>query len=379
LGRSEGEILKLLRGEGNLSRAELARRCKLTPPALTRIVGGLIQSGLLREGAQVKSSLGRPSTGLLLVPDAAYVAGVHLSSDRVEFVVCDLSGHVLSYKEVQASSGHEPVETSVRAAAEIVRLMLAELGLGEADLLGLGVSVPGWIDRDKRSGVVWRQNGWREAAFADLFEQELNCPVVLNHNVAAMALAENLYGSGGGATERESSFLFLYMRAGLGAGVIVDGRPLHNQGGAVEIGHIPVETGGRKCECGAFGCLEAYCSESAVISDLGLSDMPEDNLILALSRDEEAFDRFIERLSIGVATAVHLFNPEMICFGGHFHNAPDQFLDRMQAALDSRILPPLRSKISLRRSELGQVIGGLGAAASALEELFYSGKLVART
>ncbi len=127
-------------------------------------------------------------------------------------------------------------------------------------LLGIGVAAPGAVDAE-HGNLLAINLGWRDVDFATPLEAALGVPVTVEHNVRAMALAEVRYGAARG----EDSVFYVYVRAGVGAGMIVGGEPFRSGAhGACELGHLRVVNNGPRCTCGATGCLETLIAGPAL-------------------------------------------------------------------------------------------------------------------
>lgn len=324
----------------------------------------------LRDAGPVNTGLGRPAVSLKLVERSSYVLGAHIGAGMVGVSLADLNAAVLTMSSEPVSpgaNGAADVTAMVAAAAE---RLLAETGIDRRRVLGLGLGVPGPVDLQRRRNLLSINYGWTDVPFADALEARLGIPVVVEHNVSAMALAEAFYGIGRDA----EALLYVYLRTGLGAGLIVEGRPFRPGGhGALELGHIQVVEEGAVCACGSTGCLETFVSEAALARAAGLAERHPRNLLAAVEAHRKVWDGALGHLTTGIAIAVNLLNPDLIVFGGHLAEAPESFLDHLRASVPPRVFPPLRNRLRIERSSLGSGGGVIGAAAVALDHFFYSG------
>lgn len=210
---------------------------------------------------------------------------------------------------------------------------------------GVGLSVPGPLDL-AAGRVIEAPNlpGWVDVPLAESMSEALGAPVVLENDANAAALAEWRFGAGQGAR----SLLYLTMSTGIGGGLILDGRLYRGatwQAG--EVGHMPIVVGGRRCNCGLRGCLEAYASGAGIASiirdDLGRG---EDTALREMTRGRPASARlwaeavragdayalrlreqFLDRLAHGLAILIPTFDPERIILGTIIARNADLFLD----------------------------------------------------
>ncbi|MEU4514625.1 ROK family transcriptional regulator [Nonomuraea wenchangensis] len=355
-------VLRSLRDDGAQPRADLARRLGLSATTMTKVVGQLLDEGLVAEGAVEGAGqrVGRPSTGIAIRADARNVIGVRVGAGAVELGLCDLRAQVTR----SASFAFDPAERPERVVARIAEeASLLAKGLPDGRLLGVGVAAPGPVDAEHRRNVLSVNLGWRDVPFADLLEPALGVPAVVDHNVRAMALAESRYGATGGA----DPLLYVHVRTGVGAGLVIGGQPFRPGAyGVTELGHLRVREKGRTCACGATGCLETVVSEAYLAERLGRRS-PDPLAEL----DDALLGEVADHLTTGLASVVNLLNPELILLGGLFRTAPEPVFDRVRAALRAKVFPVLRDMVRVERPTLGGDAGVVGGAAVALDSFLY--------
>ncbi|GGA62145.1 ROK family transcriptional regulator [Pelagibacterium lentulum] len=368
--KNGGQLLALLRDNGAMSRADLARAIGVSAPALTKIASSQLERGLIAEADSSSSSgLGRPGTLINLRPSSCYVVGANVGAGRVGVVLADMMLNVVARKSFTFDFDAVGVDEIIAKTAKAINALIDKSGLPRQAIKGMGVGVPGKVDRAGRSNVSSKFTQWlHDIPFADQLEQLLDLPVVLEHNATAMALAEAFYGAGRGY----GTVLHLYLRAGLGAGLVHarHGELVHP--GPVEIGHIVIDPDGQPCQCGGRGCVETVFSEAALLRAMSLSQVPSTGLIAAAmdSPDvwEPAYARFLEALS----TTVTLLGPDLILLGGHLGEAPAALLDALNADLPKRLMPQFRG-VRVARATLQPDAGALGAACVGLEKFVFEG------
>ncbi|GAA2212444.1 ROK family transcriptional regulator [Nonomuraea monospora] len=373
-------VLRTLRDHGPHPRADLARRLGLSPTTMTKVVAQLLDEGLVSEGATdgPGTRVGRPSTGIRLRAGARQVIGVQVGAGTVRLGLCDLKARARDVRSFAFDLAGEPPEQVVARIADAAAALAGQAG---DRLLGIGVAAPGPVDPGQRRNVLSVNLGWRDVAFADPLERALGVPAVVDHNVRAMALAEARYGDTGGA----DPLLYVYVRTGVGAGVVIGGQPFRSgTHGVTELGHLRVVERGRPCACGSTGCLETvvaepYLAERAhALLGAGADDLGADPLARLTSaaaggdgRADAALDEVAGHLATGLASAVNLLNPALILLGGAFRTAPEPVFDRVRQALRARAFPLLRDAVQVRRATLGPDAGVIGSAAVALDRFFY--------
>ncbi|CAN5284739.1 ROK family transcriptional regulator [soil metagenome] len=251
-------VLAHLGAQGPASRADLARALAVSPALMTQLTKELLAEGLVVELDHSPSQGGRPARMLGLATSAGRAIGVKVVADHVACVEVGLDGAVLR-------SASEPFDASAATMLADLAALLERFvtGGGDAPVLGIGVGVPGTVDRQGNGIVDSTQLGWNQVPIGVTLRRELGLPVLVENNVNALAMAERLYGVG----RRHQSFLVVTIGTGVGAGIVVDGVVLRGSGGgAGEIGHTPVLEDGPLCSCGNRGCLEAIIGEHALLA-----------------------------------------------------------------------------------------------------------------
>ncbi len=364
-------VLRMLRDDGPLARGVLAKRSRLSATTITHVTAKLLSEGLVAEMENGGSaSVGRPAQAVRLVDDARQVAGVHIGAGGVVVAITDLKAAPKAVASFAFDSGSSSPESIVERTASRVGELAVRAGARR--LLGVGVGVPGPVDAGRRRALASINMGWTDVPVAELLEEMLGLPAVVEHNVTAMALAENRYGIG----RHVPALLYVYLRTGLGAGLVVDGMPFRPGGhGAVELGHIQISSDGARCACGNTGCVETFVSERALMEAAGLAGAAPDNLLARVEPNRQAWEAVVRHLTTALASAVNLLAPDLIVFGGHLGQAPESLFDRLRAELPPRVMPHMRSLLRIERAGFGADAGAVGGAAVALDRFFYSGVL----
>jgi glucokinase len=187
--------------------------------------------------------------------------GVDLGGTKIQAVVTGRAGKVAGQarRDTPRRGGPDAVAHDL---ALTVQEAATDAGIRVTELAGVGVGAPGSID--PAAGVVHQApniEGWDEPyPLGPVLSERLRVPVVVDNDVSAAVEAERRLGAGRGLR----SFLGVFWGTGIGGGLVMDGRLLRGRGSAGEIGHVCVKPGGRKCNCGLRGCVEAYAGRAAL-------------------------------------------------------------------------------------------------------------------
>ncbi|MEV7597413.1 ROK family transcriptional regulator [Kitasatospora sp. NPDC089797] len=360
---------------GPRSRAEVAAATGLTRAAVSSLAEQLISAGLVvEEGPAAPSGkVGRPGTALGLNPLGPGGLGAEIGVRHLGVCVVDLRGGVRAWRRREsANHGREPAAV-MADLARLVGEAVAESGLRPA---GLTLAVPGLVGG---SGLLQRAAnlGWQDVPLAAELRPALRLlgdgpgggglaalPVEVDNEANLGGLAERWLGEG------PEDFLYVSAEAGVGAAVVVGGRLLRGaRGYAGELGHVPVHPEGRRCACGAHGCLEQYAGEAAVLRAAGLAGLPGDWVTLLAERagagDEPARAALAgagAALGIAAAGAVNLLDPAEVVLGGGYARLAPWLLPAMRRELAARVTVRPWAEERLTVSRLGRRGPLLGAA-----------------
>lgn len=374
----KGQVLALIRDDGSMPRAQIARRLDLSATTITRAVNELVAEEVLAEGqALVPSSAGRPAVNLVIRADKCLVGAVQIGIGLVQLGVYDAQGQELAACQFLYAVTEDAADTVLKKIASEFAALCKQSRTDVARLRGIGVAVPGPVDAAGRTMLVSIRLSWRNLSIADRLSGLTGLPVTIEHNVRAMALAEARFGQGRGL----GSVAFVYLRSGLGAGLIVHGQPFSGGvHGAIELGHLPIIEGGAACVCGGSGCIETVLSEEALratVKRLKLVAKPNALTSIwhaAATRADagQAVEAVIAPLARGLNAITTLLNPSLLVLGGALAEIPDEMFDLLVQTTWRGAFPLIRESIRIERSSLGMNAGLPGAAAVALDHFLYA-------
>lgn len=377
-----------------LSRIQLAHKTNLSSTTITNLVAELIEQGIVSEDKNPREEelrpVGRPRTGLRLVPNARYVIGVHIGVGLYRLALMNLRAEMMHSKFVNFPIDTPPLDVLGQISQDIQEL-LADSGVERRLILGIGVGASGLVDTMNGVNILAPNLGWHHIPLRDILQSQVGLPVVVENNVRAMALGEAYFGSG----REAQSLAFVYGRTGVGAGFVVEHQVFRGSStGAGEIGHmILAPENGELCRCGNRGCLETLVSESVVLRrahraaesnpegilaslmSQATENPPIENVFQAARQGDPAAVAIVEGvghdLGIALANLVNIFNPELILLGGMFAQGQDLILPVASQTLRQAAFAGLGEKVRLSTTSFGWRAGVTGAAALALLTFFY--------
>lgn len=340
---NERLALDAIRQNPAISRSDLAKITGLSPSSVSFIVNRLLRSGLLREEkVENHAQVGRRPTALHLVREAMLAIGVEISQHESRIALADVNGKVLRQKSIAWHVNHEILGQRIHAA---LRSLVEEAAAQK--VLGIGVALPGAIDRNNGRVIAAENLNWLNVDLAGLIRGRIALPFYYENSAKLSALAERWFTESGQPTLRD--FVFITPTNGLGTGIITNGHLLQGSsaiGG--EFGHVMLYPDGRKCACGNQGCWEQYAGDAALLRVYaesggapavgGQLDAAE---VVRRARSGEETARSTLRqvardLGLGFVNLVMVFNPEALVVGGYIADAWDLIEDIVWQALRSR-------------------------------------------
>lgn len=246
------------------------------------------------------------------------------------------------------------------------------------DAAAVAVSSPGMISKGHGTIVFAGGNlpGWTGMEVARRVRQGTGLPCYVENDVNAAALGERWKGAAMGCR----MLVMLALGTGVGGAAIARGQLLTGMGGgAGEFGHIVLYPGGLACTCGQRGCLEQYASTGALrrrTLELPEGHPARDNVrgfFDSCRAGDRAtlriLDEWVYNLSVGMASLIHSFNPDVLLVGGGVSEQGDFLLDRVRAQLRELVIPSFFEGLRVERAKLGNDAALLGAASAVFEKI----------
>lgn len=293
-----------------------------------------------------------------------YIIGIDVGGTKMAVTLADFDANFIAKEQFATADVKTPRET-VEKTFDIIKTLLRERKLSPSDVAGIGISCGGPLD-DKRGVILSPPNlpGWDEVPIVKWYEDEFKIPSYLKNDAEACAIAEWKFGAGRGC----ENMVFLTFGTGLGAGLILNGRPYSGACSmAGEAGHIRLAPNG-PVGYGKKGSFEGFCSgggiaqlaETIMGEKLSAKDVAE----LARSGDEKAIEVMKtcgEYLGRGLSILIDILNPERIILGGVYMRASDLLYPHAKAVIEKESLSYSRNACEILPAGLGEKIGDWAA------------------
>jgi N-acetylglucosamine repressor len=330
----------------------------------------IIQAGLIEEEPGLRTTAGRPSKVFRLADQSARVIGAVVDIRSCTIVSSGLSASVEDEWTIRFPTPNT-YELLISKLAETIDELRSRHG---APCLGVGLSIPGLIDRRKGQVVFSPNLHFTDGQFpARDLERALGLETIMIQEEHALCLAEKTYGAARGI----SDFAIIDISSGLGMGVVSGGRYIDGHCGfGGELGHIPIVPDGPLCGCGRRGCLETLASDTAVSREISsILDRPaEIDEIVTLAKEYPevvlpVLERAVHHLANGISIVVSIFNPSQVFIFGRMFDADPALFEKLNKEVSTRTIGPSFNECGLVRAHGDKQ---LGALAGIISRLFHS-------
>lgn len=381
-------VLNTIRTHGDISRAEISKLTKLSPPTVTNIVNELLDNRLVVETELGESTGGRRPILLRIHADAYHVIGIDIGIQNIRAVVTNLNAEIKESLTLPVPADLTR-ELLIQLIVDMVKQLLERGAISEYDLMGIGIGMHGLVNPVEGTAVFAPNFGLRNIPLKKLLGQQLNVPIYVENDVVAFALGEQWFGAG----TDTSNFIAINIGEGIGAGIVLNGQIYKGTSySAGEIGHTTVDVDGPPCSCGNHGCLQSLASGPAIVRQAiqsienGRSSLLTElcggdlNQITgemvdraARSGDALALDILKQTgryIGISLANLINTLNPRRIILGGGVTNAADLFLDEIQKTIQEKAMDTAVQEVSIMISRQGEFATAIGAVTIVLDNLF---------
>lgn len=292
--------------------------------------------------------------------------GITIGSAETQIGLVDDSQHLIAAKKYATDKSLSPEEI-IDDVAQKTLALLNEQDIPLDQCIGVGVGVPGTINRSTGSVIYSNNIRWKDVPLAERLGKVIPCPVRIANDADCAALGEAVAGAG----KEYSDVVMFTLGAGVGGGIILGGQVFEGgiMGGS-EVGHQVIRVNGRPCTCGRKGCLEAYISVPSLLLAAKQKSGKEMTLeeIFALYKQgnvdmTEIAEQYILMLGTGIVNIVNMFRPQLILLGGTMSDYADLMIEPLKEILASDSFGGANGLVpEIAVAELGSHAGMIGAA-----------------
>ncbi|MDD4895443.1 MAG: ROK family transcriptional regulator [Atribacterota bacterium] len=367
-------IFKTIQTKGPISRVELAKITGYSPGTVSNHVRTLIEKGYVIETNKGISSGGRKPVQLIINSNKAYILSVEIEVNQIKTVLFNLDMKMISKSTIPIESKDNYLETLTKLFSEIDRMIGKHL-ISLDNLLGIGVAVPGLIDKGKGMLEFAPNLGWKAVPIVRIFKDRYSLPIILNNEAKAAAIGEraSFYPD-------INNMVFVSINEGIGCGIFLNGKLYRGaSGNAGEFGHITIDTNGPLCHCGNRGCWETFASETYIVnsylklpgSNSQLTKTKRDIYQYGKNGDLKIRAIFAEtgkNIGIGLVNIINGLSPELLVIGGGIVEIKDFIYDEIINKLKENALTINYKKTTIKFSKLGSLAAVYGMAELIINE-----------
>jgi len=345
-------ILKTILDNKMISRAKISRLVDLNKATVSNLTDELIKEGYIVEKGYGKSKGGRRPVLLQVNKDVGSIIGIDLGVDYIHVILSNFIGEII-FEEYVNIKMEEPKEKLLNLLFDMIEKAIDKAPPTPKGILGIGIGVPGIVEKESGIVLIAPNLKWKNVHLKSIIEQRFDLPVYIDNEANAGALGEKWFGEWG----KVSDLIYLSVGIGLGAGIIIDNKLFRGAAGfAGEVGHTTINFQDDVCSCGNIGCLENFASERALLSVIKklVKEGAEDRYISCENVDEITPSQIIqaamdgsricrmavlevaEKMAIGIANLVNIFNPEIVIVGNKASFFGDLFLEKLREVVNQK-------------------------------------------
>jgi glucokinase len=310
-----------------------------------------------------------------------YFVGVDLGGTKILAGVFDDKLTCLGRTKMSTKSERGPEEVMERIA-RCVRDVVDECDLDLKQVRGMGIGAPGAVDPETGRVIFAANLQWQDVPLKKSMEKQLGVTVAVENdcNCATLGIFEKELQS------KPRYLAGIFIGTGIGGGIIIDGKLYSGAGGtAGEIGHMVIQVGGPKCNCGNRGCFEALASRTAIFRTINaaikdgqkslltellgpdLTDLRSGDLRKAIRKGDKLVEKIIEDaaeyIGIAVANLINILNPQTVVLGGGVIDAlSDEMMAIIVETAEDYILSGTNKGVEIVASKAGDDAGIIGGA-----------------
>ncbi|RKR84535.1 putative NBD/HSP70 family sugar kinase [Mucilaginibacter gracilis] len=380
------EIVKYLYYNKVASNTDISSYIHKSIPNTLKVLNELIKDGYVKENGLGISSGGRKPLTYSLIPNELFILSVAMDQFATQMVIVDINNTFVTpvgYYKFDLYRQTEGIDT----LTNYINKFIENSGIARNKILGLGISMPGFIDVEK--GINHSYLRLTDDTLVSHLEKSTLLPVFIDNDSTAIALAEQKFG----IAADKKNVMVINLGWGIGLGMILNGEIFRGHNGlAGEFSHIPLFKNGKLCTCGKHGCLETEASFIAVAakategikqgfaSSLAGYDVIDADAIIkeAIKGDIFSVKLLSEAAYLvgqGLAILIHLMNPAAIVLSGKGSIVGKLWMAPIQQAINEHCIPKLTDQTALLISNLNskaQLIGSAALVVESLGKLFQS-------
>ncbi len=309
-----------------------------------------------------------------------FYIGADIGGTKIAVGLVDENGKILIQNDVPTGVGRHYSEI-IKDMALLIQKVVRESELDLEDIKAIGVGSPGAVSNSTGMVIFANNLYWHNVPLRQELQKYIDKPVYIENDANVAAFAEAMCG----ACQGVDASVTMTLGTGLGAGIVINGKPYPGSHGVgAELGHIVIEPDGLECTCGNRGCLERYTSATALIREgkevvLNSPDSlifqfahgdPERitaKIVIDAAKEGDSsantiMNRYVHYLALGIVNVINFIDPDIIAIGGGVSKAGDFLLDALKKEVGKKVLYKAVPYAKICLARMGNEAGIVGAA-----------------
>jgi len=360
---------------------ELSGELKITAPTCIKLLGQLMEAGIINEVGKKETRSGRKPALYALDASNFQVIGLEILMKRISFSILDNNLKNIFVKH-KTNFALDNTPESLDVVVSFIRECMDEASLNFQQVIGMGVGITGRVKKSDGESLTFFN--FLGKPLAQYFTDVFDAPVFINNDTRCFGMAEKIIGKAANV----SNAIIINLSRGLGTSLIINNAVVEGgEGFAGEFGHMQWGLNDKVCICGKKGCLGNEVSgytleeqfkdriqqgEKSLVTDkVSLEEIRYDDILLAANEGDALSIELVQQMGLRLGKAlgniVNLLNPELIIIGGKFARAREILLDPVKTGMASSALVSPLKYCEIDFSEMGDLAGLKGAGALVLE------------
>lgn len=322
------KIIALLLEKDEITKLDISRKLDISITTVSTNIVELKDEGIVEDVRSVESTGGRKAIAIKLNDNCRYSIGVALTPNHIKISLVNIKKSII--ENIRVRHKNVGIENIITILNENIDIIMKKYGVSSENLLGIGISLQGTVDYNMGIVKYCYLLGIKDFNLKERFEY-LNVPIYVDNEANLSAYYEFL-----NRKDKLKNLLYVSITDGLGLGIIINGRIYRGDNNSSgEMGHIKITINGKKCKCGARGCLEAYTSMNTLIdnynegSSFNISDIDEfeERYIQKDEIAKKTLDKYLKILGIGISNLIMILDPNTVILGGDINNLLEDKID----------------------------------------------------
>lgn len=381
------KILQFLDKKYSVTINDLCKKLNTSAPKINTLLQELIDDQIVEDLGKLETGIGRRPNMYGLLSDSIYFLGVDLDNDSLDICLMDIKENIIAY-EKKIKFSLENNEQSLERLCAIIQEFVSTNPVWKKKLVRIGLNVSGRVNR--QTGHSHNYFNFHDKSLGEILKERVGVTTFIENDTRAKAFCEFRRED----LKNKTNIIYINADYGIGLGAIVNGKLQYGKSGySGELGHIPFFDNELICRCGKKGCLETEVSGRALVTQIihkleqgsssslqnkfkNWNDIRMADVIDAANEEDtlaiELIGTLASKLGKGITSVIHLYNPELIVFGGALTHSGDYFFLPLQMAINKYSLNLVKNDTKLEISKIKEGAGSMGACFLAKNKLLDS-------